>query len=1503
MPTRQAGFALAGDGISEVAYPAATGYPTLDDRGFTLQPRPKQEEMETTLDNLLGDWCKNTPKPQSPKAYSGTVYDAVKAVRNAEPKIASYWNRLPEEKATQYQTEAREMAGGDISETEARLSTQFLESKGKFLGPVFGVLEKHGWVPTPTGGTLKDYNTATNNMKEIHDDLIKCLPAMDFDFEQTIHINLLAKVGKGWEISEMCQKIGFRDTTHLKQVWEKIQVGFRYIETLTAAKNNALRDEHSKRHLLGGEKAACKKIRAQYDTQIQEFITGWRKHITDGLKWAEKALHAANPHELRHPVKAYDHDGIPNKYSSLPDPGVGAEKSNPKKTKKKTKIKPNQKLPTELPDPLGAVSLTRSQRDLATAFTDFFHHFAAVPKKKDPSFAEYKTDYIKNLAEHVARCEDLIKSVFHVEIEADFKIFSRDYTREHERQRLMSAANWIDQDLSDKKMKMKPEDQVKQFFLRLGKLSNAVISKNENSFEVSGVDKGGRPWHGEDERLEKSYRKLINEVTHKNPAEHTPDLALETTAKSWAGEMKSPWGCTVPCALAVAQRWKDYHSGPSQTGKLSTYLEGVQNATSGGIGWLLKDEWRHIGRACTSLRKEEKAWQERVTIGPRLHDKVISGKSATPDLRRWSLSVNPGDLPRLGKPSVGGFLNSVVDKSKHGTGNSSKEHKSDATSKRLRVAHPNVSKNDKYTNKGPDRDFLKKGDMEHTAREDVAKAKEILNKAIVEAMQRQDQERAGAPVKLHTPEKDGTDHLINVTDVEPPPGTPIPSYELKGQVEGKLGDTFWAPENTLTALSTTAPAMPPKFKSGDRVLFDNSPQKHPFCAHGPLGNAICSGSIHVVADVLPFTLSTNQVVYVNGIGSCTVIRVFGRTVKVKKLKSRLQNTGFVSAVSNKGIKEAVALETLTLKMGVVMEIEADHRAIIERERPIAADKANADGDATDDADQVAGAAPQAAAEKFYYPVTMSETAAVDYVNKFWLFGVKAKGGAQHAVMPELIPFKARKWIWVKGHKRRLWYAERAELFHPMFKKVVQESAMDAFGKDADVKAYFTSKLKHWFGMFPTTRPGGYTCNVCNTKVLPTRIVTVEQQPDLTWKRLGQKKITKPGIWDKAQQLKLLKDNAKLISQGNFPKLPGGGTKQQLYKVERVCQGYFCHHRELDLQCIQNLQRTYAVCMSCAEDPNIAINVGSDETNNQESDLGMYDCHTAEDNEAFASRFKEVVPGGADSANLDLVATKRLQQVDPVTAQANTTESTKTELARSETFKTIGPHEKFFAAHGYANEPTNIEKKKAGLHKEKKMSKKKKKKVKAEGTVVEDDVEELDVSNVSLSKEEILANNAKWQEWQKVLDYRFRQTKDCKTNKLTVTMTYEAGATDMLKEWVDAGDASTLEAAGLSAGTVGAKKDEFFCKLFPVGEIKGERKEKRCKITMRTFATMLGSFIFAGGNINAWFDSASDANREAAKIKEEEGMTKEAQQEKIHEWERKGDPLAHASQYVLSHMPP
>jgi hypothetical protein len=74
--------------------------------------------------------------------------------------------------------------------------------------------------------------------------------------------------------------------------------------------------------------------------------------------------------------------------------------------------------------------------------------------------------------------------------------------------------------------------------------------------------------------------------------------------------------------------------------------------------------------------------------------------------------------------------------------------------------------------------------------------------------------------------------------------------------------------------------MPPRFKRGDTVRFDNPPQKSTFGK--PKKKE--AGSVHVVVDVLPFTLSEGLIVKVKDLGVCTVIRVVGNQVKVSRLK-------------------------------------------------------------------------------------------------------------------------------------------------------------------------------------------------------------------------------------------------------------------------------------------------------------------------------------------------------------------------------------------------------------------------------------------------------------------------------------------------------------------------------------------------------------------------------------------------------------------------------------------
>ena len=82
--------------------------------------------------------------------------------------------------------------------------------------------------------------------------------------------------------------------------------------------------------------------------------------------------------------------------------------------------------------------------------------------------------------------------------------------------------------------------------------------------------------------------------------------------------------------------------------------------------------------------------------------------------------------------------------------------------------------------------------------------------------------------------------------------------------------------------------MPPKFKLGDLVLHNS--QSHAFCAHKP--GAGCSGSIHAVAAVLPFTLHTGQVVNVKDLGRCEVSRVVGSSVSLTPEGADMHNSDY-----------------------------------------------------------------------------------------------------------------------------------------------------------------------------------------------------------------------------------------------------------------------------------------------------------------------------------------------------------------------------------------------------------------------------------------------------------------------------------------------------------------------------------------------------------------------------------------------------------------------------------
>lgn len=151
------------------------------------------------------------------------------------------------------------------------------------------------------------------------------------------------------------------------------------------------------------------------------------------------------------------------------------------------------------------------------------------------------------------------------------------------------------------------------------------------------------------------------------------------------------------------------------------------------------------------------------------------------------------------------------------------------------------------------------------------------------------------------------------------------------------------------------------------------------------------------------------------------------------------------------------------------------------------------------------------------------------------------------------PFSTGSWIWVPQHHRRLWYSERAELHHPMFKNVQAASLVDAAAEQGEA-----GLLSAVLAKLSAVRKGGFQCNLCGTHVAPTKIVTIDRKSQ---KNLGE---TNPAV-------KYLVD---LAGSGKIEP-----TCEQ--RIERLCQGYFCHHREYDKTSLYQFQPCFSVCMRCA----------------------------------------------------------------------------------------------------------------------------------------------------------------------------------------------------------------------------------------------------------------------------------------------------------------------------------
>ena len=180
--------------------------------------------------------------------------------------------------------------------------------------------------------------------------------------------------------------------------------------------------------------------------------------------------------------------------------------------------------------------------------------------------------------------------------------------------------------------------------------------------------------------------------------------------------------------------------------------------------------------------------------------------------------------------------------------------------------------------------------------------------------------------------------------------------------------------------------------------------------------------------------------------------------------------------------------------------------------------------------------------------------------------------------PVLRSFTARKWIWVPQYHRRLFYAERAEHFHPMFK---QKRPKDAIDKAADQGAF--AAALDFLSSSDDYRPGGFTCGICHRKQAPTLIKQVN---------FGDVSAVKPG---KPPPLKSLATGDPIVFGFKcFAEMANGKIPQIELRVANLCQGYFCHHREFSKTAMHERQRCFAVCMRCSQE-NALSDCDADET--------------------------------------------------------------------------------------------------------------------------------------------------------------------------------------------------------------------------------------------------------------------------------------------------------------------
>ncbi|KAL1521924.1 hypothetical protein AB1Y20_021572 [Prymnesium parvum] len=210
--------------------------------------------------------------------------------------------------------------------------------------------------------------------------------------------------------------------------------------------------------------------------------------------------------------------------------------------------------------------------------------------------------------------------------------------------------------------------------------------------------------------------------------------------------------------------------------------------------------------------------------------------------------------------------------------------------------------------------------------------------------------------------------------------------------------------------------------------------------------------------------------------------------------------------------------------------------------------------------------------RMFYPAHIGLQAAIGYHLNFVL---------PSEVQTSLVGKHLPKWIFVKQHRYRLWYCERAEWFHPMFcpQAVEKRSVVDILNAEGISRSAVKNLYKK-FKDLDFARPGGFTCNLCSKKVEPSEMILWDQYNQ------KEKKVSSEYNPSRVRSKATLEMAMSNCDPGLAP------ARDCLPVMKRVCQGYFCHHREMNGEALKLFNRCFSVCMECAMEQHLTYTPSS-----------------------------------------------------------------------------------------------------------------------------------------------------------------------------------------------------------------------------------------------------------------------------------------------------------------------